>query len=110
MPDGPTETRTGLGAACRAFDPVAHETGAKDLGVPSGEGPGLKIVGDMYAAAEGADALVIATDWDEFKSPDLERLAKVMKSKVVFDGRNLYRPQQMKAAGFRYVSVGRATV
>jgi UDPglucose 6-dehydrogenase len=100
----------GLGAACRGFDPVAYETGAKELGCPSGEGPGLQIVRDMYAAAEGADALVIATDWDEFKSPDFDRLAKIMKHKVIFDGRNLYRPQQMKAAGFKYASVGRATV
>jgi UDPglucose 6-dehydrogenase len=100
----------GQGAACRAFDPVAAETGAKDLGVPGGEGPGLSIVGDMYAAAEGADALIISTDWDEFKAPDLDRLGRVMRSRVVFDGRNLYRPQAMKAAGFRYVSVGRAPV
>jgi len=100
----------GLGAACRGFDPVASETAAKELGVASGEGPGLRIVGDMYQAAEGADALVISTDWDEFKSPDLDRLGKVMKQKVIFDGRNLYRPEDLKRAGFAYVSVGRKSV
>lgn len=100
----------GVGATCAGYDPVASETAAKELGAPGGTGPGLAIVGDMYAAAEGADAIVISTDWDEFKSPDFDRLGKVMKSRVIFDGRNLYRPQQMKALGFTYVSVGRASV
>jgi UDPglucose 6-dehydrogenase len=92
----------GFGATCKGFDPVAHETAAKDLG------PGPTVVRGMYDAAEGADALVICTDWDEFKSPDFERLGKIMRRKVIFDGRNLYRPRDMRSLGFVYHSVGRA--
>jgi len=64
----------------------------------------------MYEAAKGADALVVCTDWDEFKSPDFARLGQIMKAKVIFDGRNLYRRGHMGEKGFWYYSVGRATV
>jgi UDPglucose 6-dehydrogenase len=64
----------------------------------------------MYEAAKGADALIVCTDWDEFKSPDWGRLASLMKQKVVFDGRNLYRRGQLGERGFWYYSVGRAPV
>jgi UDPglucose 6-dehydrogenase len=53
---------------------------------------------------------VVSTDWDDFKSPDFERLGQLMKARVLFDGRNLYRPAQMKERGFTYYSVGRAPV
>jgi UDPglucose 6-dehydrogenase len=65
---------------------------------------------DIYETAKGADALIISTDWDEFKSPDFEKLAAVMKGKVIFDGRNLYRRHQMGELGFHYYSVGRQPV
>ena len=94
----------GFGATARAFDPVAAENAAKELG------PAASVVADLYEAAKGADALVVCTDWDEFKSPDWEKLGKVMKSRVIFDGRNLYRPQQMREMGFVYYSVGRGVV
>jgi UDPglucose 6-dehydrogenase len=94
----------GYGATCRGFDPVAAENARAELG------PAATIVDDMYEAAKGADAIIISTDWDEFKSPDFDRLSKLMKGKVVFDGRNLYRPQQMKELGFTYYSVGRQVV
>jgi len=94
----------GYGAGVQAFDPVANENAKRELG------PGPKIVDDMYDAATGADALVVCTDWDEFKSPDFDRLAKIMRSKVIFDGRNLYRRQHMGPLGFHYYSVGRAVV
>ncbi|MEL6739901.1 MAG: UDP binding domain-containing protein, partial [Planctomycetota bacterium] len=57
-----------------------------------------------------ADALVISTDWDEFKSPDFAKLAEVMAGKAIFDGRNLYRRQQLGELGFHYYSVGRSAV
>ncbi|MBX3380689.1 MAG: UDP-glucose/GDP-mannose dehydrogenase family protein [Phycisphaeraceae bacterium] len=90
------------GATVRAFDPVASETARAELG----NGP--TIVSEMYEAAKGADALVICTDWDDFKSPDFDRLAAALKSPVVFDGRNLYRPDELVRRGFTYYSVGRA--
>ena len=94
----------GYAVTCRGFDPVAADNSAKEIG------PALHIAKDIYDCATGADALVISTDWDEFKSPDLDRLASVMNHRAVFDGRNLYRPQTMAAHGFHYYSVGRASV
>ena len=95
---------TAKGATCVAFDPVAWETAGKELGKSA------SIVRDMYEAVRGADALVISTDWDEFKSPDFAHLAQEMKGHVIFDGRNLYRRAAVKEAGFAYYSVGRAPV
>jgi len=92
------------GANAVGFDPVAGENARAELG------PAAKITDDMYEAVAGADALVICTDWDDFKSPDFTKLAKLMKSKVIFDGRNLYRPSQMREQGFVYHSVGRSAV
>lgn len=89
------------GATVRAFDPVASETARAELG------PAPVIVHDMYEAAKGADALVICTDWDDFKSPDFDRLASALKSPTIFDGRNLYRTDEMVRRNFRYFSVGR---
>jgi UDPglucose 6-dehydrogenase len=94
----------GYGAAVRGYDPVAAENVRAEMG------PNVTICDDMYECAKGADALVISTDWDEFKSPDFRRLASLVKGKVIFDGRNLYRRQQMAETGFAYYSVGRAPV
>ena len=73
-------------------------------------GDTIKIMDDMYECCKDADALVISTDWAEFKSPNFEKLASVMKGKVIFDGRNLYRRQHLGELGFHYYSVGRAPV
>ena len=73
-------------------------------------GDTLELFDDMYETAKGADALVISTDWDEFKSPDFNRLGEVMKGRVIFDGRNLYRRQQFDKMGWHYYSVGRDVV
>lgn len=94
----------GYGATCVAFDPVANENARREMG------SAVTIVDDMYAALEGADALVVSTDWDEFKSPDFDRMAKLMRRKRVFDGRNLYKTSAMAQLGFEYFSVGRAAV
>ncbi|HLP84357.1 MAG TPA: UDP-glucose/GDP-mannose dehydrogenase family protein [Phycisphaerales bacterium] len=94
----------GYGAACVAFDPVANENARAELG------GNFKIVDDMYEALKDADALVISTDWDEFKSPDFAKIKSLMKSPVIFDGRNLYRLAAMEEAGFTYHSVGRKPV
>lgn len=94
----------GYGASCVAFDPVANENARAELG------PAATIVDDMYDALKDADALVVSTDWDEFKSPDYAKMKSLMKSPVIFDGRNLYRVTTMKENGFTYHSVGRASV
>jgi UDPglucose 6-dehydrogenase len=63
---------------------------------------------DAYQTAEGADALVIATEWNEFRSLNLERVRKLLKQPVIVDLRNVYDPRRMQSEGFTYVSVGRA--
>ena len=94
----------GFGATVRAHDPVAGDNGRAELGSAA------TVIDDPYETVKGADALVICTDWDEFKNPDFARLGSAMRSRVIFDGRNLFRPEQMAAAGFEYYSVGRAAV
>jgi UDPglucose 6-dehydrogenase len=94
----------GLGAGVRAFDPVAAENASKELG------PGVTFCHDIYETIEGADALVICTEWDEFRSPDFARMRRLMPSKTIFDGRNVFRQEQMEREGFVYYSVGRAPI
>lgn len=92
------------GASVVAHDPVAHETCKRVLG------DAICYVDDAYEALRDADALVICTDWDDFKNPDFDRIRKLLKEPVIFDGRNLYRPEQMREVGFIYHSVGRDPV
>lgn len=91
------------GATVRGFDPVAAANARAEVA-------GLTTVDDMYDTIKGADALVISTDWNDFKSPDFQRMASLLKSKTVFDGRNLYKRRLMEENGFTYYSVGRAPV
>jgi UDPglucose 6-dehydrogenase len=88
------------GARIRAFDPVAMPEARQAL-------PEIEYAEDAYDAARGCDALVIATEWNQFRSLDWERMKKVLKSPVVVDLRNVYEPDQMKALGIRYTGVGR---
>ncbi|MCA9293106.1 MAG: UDP-glucose/GDP-mannose dehydrogenase family protein [Phycisphaerales bacterium] len=92
------------GATCRGFDPVAAEN------VESEYPNKFTIVNDMYQTLRDADALVISTDWNEFKQPDFSQMKALLKAPVIFDGRNLYRRSQMEKDGFAYYSVGRAPV
>ena len=89
-----------MGAAVRAFDPVAMEQARPML-------PGAAFCDDPYACAQGADALVILTEWDAFRALDLARVKGVMTQPVVIDLRNIYRPVDMRRRGFHYVSIGR---
>ena len=63
-----------------------------------------------YEAAQGADAIFIATEWPEFRTPDFEKLSGILKSKVIFDGRNLYDLTIMKEMGYSYYSIGREVI
>lgn len=89
-----------------AYDPQAMEN-MKRL---YAEGPNLSFAEDRYGALKNADALVIVTDWDEFKTPDWERMKSLMSSPVVIDGRSLYESSQMEDRGFYYDSIGRPVV
>jgi UDPglucose 6-dehydrogenase len=88
-------------AHVQAFDPQASNV-AKGI-----FGKKIAIVGKGYDALKGADALVIATEWNEFREPDFNKMRKLMKTPVIFDGRNIYASEQMRALGFTYYSVGR---
>lgn len=94
----------GYGVTCSGYDPVAAENVSMEMGDT------IAIHDDMYECARDCDAIVISTDWPEFKSPDFEKLASVMKGKVIFDGRNLYRRQHLGDLGFHYYSVGRLPI
>ena len=73
-------------------------------------GDKIEFVTDHYEALKDADALVIATEWSVFRTPDFEKVTKNMKAKVIFDGRNLYDLNQMEKLGFYYSSIGRRLV
>ncbi|HPM41165.1 MAG TPA: UDP-glucose/GDP-mannose dehydrogenase family protein [bacterium] len=92
------------GATVAAFDPAAAETARAALGARA---DGIRWPRGAYEALEGADALIICAEWREFRSPDFGRMRQLMRSPVVFDGRNLYDPRAMSEGGFTYVSVGR---
>ena len=91
------------GAAVHAFDRVAMENLARAL-------PEVRTFEDMYAALDGCDGLIICTEWSEFRQPDFDEMARRLRDKVIFDGRNIYRRQQMAQLGFTYYSVGRPPV
>jgi UDPglucose 6-dehydrogenase len=88
------------GAAVRAFDPVAMENAGKVL-------PGLKLCANAYETCEGADAVAIVTEWNEFRRLDLERIKGLVRSPVFIDMRNIYAPERLTALGFRYLGIGR---
>lgn len=92
------------GAVVRAHDPEATENVRKIFG------DRIQYCETPYAAAQGADAIFIATEWPEFRTPDFERLASVVKNKVIFDGRNVYELDVMREHGFKYYSIGREVV
>jgi UDPglucose 6-dehydrogenase len=96
-----TQSLLKAGAKVQAFDPEATETAKKVLGNK------ITYVKKSYDALTGADALALVTEWNEFREPDYARMKKLMRQPVVFDGRNIYSPAQMKAQGFTYYSIGR---
>jgi UDPglucose 6-dehydrogenase len=92
-----------LGATVRAYDPAGMEQAKPQL-------KGVQYCSGAYVAAEGAHAIVIATEWEQFRALDLDRLKTVMSQPVIVDLRNIYRADEMKRAKFKYVAVGRAGV
>jgi UDPglucose 6-dehydrogenase len=97
------EALTKEGAQIMAFDPEAMNNVKRLLGDV------IEYAANPYAALDGADALVIATEWSEFRTPDFDRISQTIKNKVIFDGRNLFDVKQMKSLGYHYESVGRGT-
>ena len=91
------------GATVRAYDPEATDEARRIFG----ERDDLVFCENAYDAIDGADALVVVTEWKQFRSPDFNRLRETLKDAVVFDGRNLYDPQEIEAAGLAYYGIGR---
>jgi UDPglucose 6-dehydrogenase len=89
------------GAAVRAYDPAAAPVARR---IFDGR---IAVFDKSYDALAGADALAIITEWNEFREPDFEKMRSLLKSPVVFDGRNIYSPEHMRALGFTYFSIGR---
>jgi len=92
------------GAIIKAYDPEAQANVEKILGnkISFGE--------DLYDTVTGADALLVVTEWPEFRTPEFDKIEKLMKNKVIFDGRNVFEPEQMAELGFDYYSIGRQPV
>jgi UDPglucose 6-dehydrogenase len=88
------------GASIRAFDPVGMEEAKKQL-------DGIDYMSDLYAVADGADCLVLVTEWNQFRSIDWNRVKDLLRRPVVVDLRNIYDPARMRGLGFHYTSVGR---
>jgi UDPglucose 6-dehydrogenase len=93
------------GAVVRAYDPVARTEARRVFG----DLPGLSILDSAAQVLPGADALLIATEWKEFKSPDFDAIRGQLKQPVVFDGRNLYDPALMQSMGIDYSGIGRVS-
>ena len=88
------------GANVRGYDPVAREVAAPLI-------PAVEIFNDVYKMAEECDALIVVTPWNEFKQLDLEKIKDLLRTPVIYDGRNIYDPARMKEMGFNYRAIGR---
>jgi UDPglucose 6-dehydrogenase len=95
------EALTVMGASITAYDPEAMPN------VKAQVGDKIKYAENQYQALDGAEALIIATEWSEFRTPDFERMDKVFKHKIIFDGRNLFDVYKMRDLGYHYESIGK---
>jgi UDPglucose 6-dehydrogenase len=88
------------GVHVKGYDPVAMPAASREI-------PGMQLSEDAYDLAEGCDAIIVCTEWNEFRHLDLGRIRRAMRQPVVYDGRNVYDPRRMQELGFRYYGVGR---
>ena len=98
------EALLAAGATVAAFDPEAMRN------VKQVVGEKITYVESQYEALQDADALLIATEWSEFRTPNFDKISSLLKNKAIFDGRNLFDLNQMKDLGYHYVSIGRKVV
>ena len=97
------ETLTELGAKIKAYDPVAM----KECEKLYSNQPNLSFCKTKNEAIHGSDGLILTTEWKTFQSPDFSMLKQLLKSPVIFDGRNLYDPNELEELGFSYYAIGR---
>jgi UDPglucose 6-dehydrogenase len=93
------------GAKVKAYDPVANHEAAEIYANQA-----VSTVDDLYNATDGADALVLVTEWKAFRSPDFDKLKQQLNTPLIFDGRNIYDPTQLRALGFDYYGIGRSNM
>ena len=98
------EQLVALGASIRAYDPVAMHEAERILGDK------IAYAKDEYDVCIDADALILVTEWSEFRMPNFRILEKLMNEKTIFDGRNVYDPEEMAEQGFNYYSIGREAI
>ena len=105
MRDAPSipiiESLLAAGANIIAYDPVAMEEAKRIFG------DRITLASNNYNCLEGADALLLVTEWQAFRNPNFERMKSMMRQPLIFDGRNIYDPQQVREMGFTYYSIGR---
>jgi len=94
------------GATVTAYDPVAMPETRRIYG----DRPDLVFAPDKYTALDGADAVVVCTEWQQFRAPDFDEMDRRLASKVIFDGRNIYSPEHLRRDGWTYISIGRPPV
>lgn len=90
------------GASFKAYDPIAVENARHIIGDDR-----IEYVKNNYDTLQGADALLLLTEWHHFRKPDFDKIKSLMKTPLIFDGRNQYEPAKMKELGFTYYSIGR---
>lgn len=95
------------GARVQAHDPVAMEVARREFPATFFDSGQLTFVKEQYDALKGADAMALVTEWKPFRHPDFERMRALMRAPVIFDGRNQYHPEHLRAAGFTYYGIGR---
>ncbi|NLC70842.1 MAG: UDP-glucose/GDP-mannose dehydrogenase family protein, partial [Desulfuromonadaceae bacterium] len=102
-----TESLIGAGATVRAYDPVAMDNVRREWPAEWFDKGRLILTVHQYEALKNADAMALVTEWKPFRIPDFEAMKRLMKQPVIFDGRNQYDPEAVKAAGFEYQGIGR---
>jgi UDPglucose 6-dehydrogenase len=95
------------GVRVRAFDPVARETAVAALKQQGTDLAQFQLTDNAYAALEGADGLAVVTEWNEFRTPDFDQIKSMLKQPVIFDGRNIWKPETLRKRGFEYHGIGR---
>jgi UDPglucose 6-dehydrogenase len=97
---------TDKGMQIQAYDPVAGENAGRALS----DNGHVRVVSQQYDALEGADALAVVTDWNQFRNPDFGRIKKLLKAPIIFDGRNLFSASLVASQGFAYFGIGRPSI
>ncbi len=101
------EKIVGAGGSVKAFDPVAMENASEEFPASWFDSGQVELIDDQYQALKDTDALVLVTEWKQFRRPDFEYMKTIMKKPVIFDGRNQYSPDRLKEDGYEYFGIGR---